>query len=142
VRDSIRELLLDLKRSVVQASPTEDSFAVHLKKLKAECDSSLEKAWLDFLVANGFNLPTSAQKFFEPAQTRPDFQFEQHKVMVYIDGPIHDFPDRQLRDSHKTTMLDDMDYTVLRFHHQDDWLSVTSKFPHVFGVGKPSSKST
>ena len=142
VRDSIRELLLDLKRSVVQASPTEDSFAVHLKKLKAKCDSSLEKAWLDFLVANGFNLPTSAQKFFEPAQTRPDFQFEQHKVMVYIDGPIHDYPDRQLRDSHKTTLLDDMDYTVLRFHHQDDWLSVTSKFPHVFGVGKPSSKST
>jgi ATP-dependent helicase YprA (DUF1998 family)/very-short-patch-repair endonuclease len=142
VRDSIRELLLDLKRSVVQASPTEDSFAVHLKKLKAKCDSNLEKAWLDFLVANGFNLPTSAQKYFDAAQTRPDFQFEHHKVMVYIDGPIHDFPDRQLRDSDKVTLLDDMDYTVLRFHHQDDWLSVTSKFPHVFGVGKSSSKST
>jgi hypothetical protein len=59
--------------------------------------------------------------------------------MVYVDGPVHDFPDRQLRDSEKTTLLDDMDYTVLRFHHQDDWLSVTKRFPHVFGAGKSAT---
>ena len=59
--------------------------------------------------------------------------------MVYVDGPVHDFPDRQLRDSAKTTLLDDMDYTVLRFHHQDDWLSVTKRFPHVFGAGKSAT---
>jgi very-short-patch-repair endonuclease len=138
-RDAIRDLLLALKRSVVQSSPTQDSFAVHLTKLKSKCDSNLERAWLDFLVANGLNLPTSSQKYFEPAQTRPDFQFEHHKVMVYVDGPVHDFPDRQLRDSEKTTLLDDMDYTVLRFHHQDDWLSLTKRFPHVFGAGKSAT---
>jgi very-short-patch-repair endonuclease len=138
-RDSIRDLLLDLKRSVVRSSPTQDSFAVHLDKLKAKCDSNLEKTWLDFLVANGLNLPTSSQKYFEPAQTRPDFQFEHHKVMVYVDGPVHEFPDRQLRDREKTTLLDDMDYTVLRFDLQNDWLSVTKRFPHVFGAGKSAT---
>lgn len=141
-RDSIRDMLLELKRSVVQSSPTEDSFAVHLDKLKATCDTKLEKDWLDFLVANGLNLPTSAQRYFEPAQTRPDFQFEHHKVMVYVDGPVHDFPDRQKRDEEKRTLLDDMDYTVLRFHHQEDWLKITAKFPHVFGTAKSIAKAT
>jgi very-short-patch-repair endonuclease len=137
VRHSIRELLLDLKSSTVIYSPSQDTFAVHLEKLKEKCDSNLEKDWLDFLVANGLNLPTSAQKYFERAQTRPDFQFEQHKLMIYVDGPIHDFPDRQNRDAEKTALLDDLDYTVIRFNHKDDWLARTASFPHVFGVGKP-----
>jgi len=140
-REQLKDFLLKMKDSTVIYSPSGDTFAVHLEKLKQKCDSSLEIAWLDFLVSYGFNLPTSSQKYFERAQTRPDFQFEQHKVMVYIDGPIHDFPDRQRRDAEKTMLLDDMDYTVLRFSHQDSWLEITSQFPNVFGVRKPSFAS-
>ena len=49
-RDVIRDLLLALKRRVVQSWPTQDSFAVHLDKLKSKFESNLERAWLDFLV--------------------------------------------------------------------------------------------
>jgi len=59
-----------------------------------------------------------------------------------VDGPVHDFPDRQVRDKAKTTQLDDLDYTVLRFGHQDDWLLITQRFPHVFGSGKATRKAT
>ena len=140
-RESLRDLLLRLKNSTVVYSPSDDTFAVHLQKLIDKCDSSLEKAWLDFLVSNGFNLPTSAQKYFEPAQTRPDFQFEQHKVMIYVDGPIHDFPDRLRRDIEKTNLLDDLDFTVLRFSHQDDWFETVARFPNVFGTRKQPGTS-
>lgn len=140
-REQLKDFLLKMKDSTVVYSPNGDTFAVHLEKLKQKCDSSLEIAWLDFLVSNGLNLPTSAQKYFERGQTRPDFQFEQHKVMVYVDGPIHDFPDRVRRDTDKTLLLADLDYTVLRFNHQDNWLEIISQFPNVFGVGKLSAAS-
>ena len=32
------------------------------------------------------------------------------------------------------TKLENMGYEVVRFHHEDDWESIVTAHPHVFGV--------
>jgi len=135
-RHSIRDFLLRLRSSTVVSSPVQLSRADHLAGLLQRCDSNLEKKWLGFLDANGLNIPTSAQKSLDG--TKPDFLFEgNHNVAIYIDGPPHDFPDRQNRDAELTAELEDRGWTVVRFHHEDDWVVKVSKFPMVFGKIAP-----
>lgn len=133
-RQSIKPLLLELLDSKVSASPSPKPLAEHLESLKALCDSQLEKTWLDYLATRGLKLPTAAQKHYPQCGTRPDFVYEQHHTAIYIDGPPHDFPDRQKRDQEASDRMEELGLTVLRFHHQDDWSVLIAKFPNVFGT--------
>ncbi|MCE5254123.1 MAG: DEAD/DEAH box helicase [Actinomycetia bacterium] len=132
-RQSIRELLLRLRDSAVEASPTTLTRAEHLQILMNQAGSNLERRWLQMLEEQNLHLPSHAQKLIEVCGTRPDFLYETEQVAVYIDGPPHDFPERQERDAAQTAAMEDYGYTVVRFHHQDDWLGVIDKFPYVFG---------
>lgn len=135
-RHAIRQLLLDLKGSEVSSSPAARSLASHLQWLKGQCDSELEKSWLDYLAARNLKLPTSAQKFYEQCGTRPDFVYDKQHTAIYVDGPPHDFPDRQQRDNAKTAAMEDYGITVLRFHHADDWDETIAKHPNIFGISR------
>lgn len=130
-RKRIRDILVKLAGSTLIASPTDRTLTEHIDILKQQCDSELERSWLDFLVDRGCNLPVSAQKHFPQCRTRSDFYYDQ--VAIYIDGPPHDFPERQLRDQQQAEALDDAGITVLRFHHQDDWNAIIDSYPNVFG---------
>jgi len=44
----------------------------------------------------------------ERAGTRPDFLYAEHHAAVYVDGPIHDYPDRQGRDGVTQERLEDL----------------------------------
>jgi very-short-patch-repair endonuclease len=98
-------------------------------------DSGLEKQWLQFLEQNNLRLPTSAQKFFPECQTRPDFYYEDEnaKVAIYVDGPPHDYPERQQRDQAQGDCMMNAGYLVIRFKHTDDWQNVIAEFPSVYG---------
>ena len=135
-RHLIRQYMVELRGSIVVPSPAARSLSSHLKWLKEQCDSDLEKSWLDYLVERGLKLPTSAQKFYEQCSTRPDFVYDKHHTVIYIDGPPHDYPDRQKRDAEKTAEMEDYGITVLRFHHQDDWSDAIANHPNVFGVAR------
>lgn len=135
-RQRIRDALLDLRGASVKASPGIKSFAAHLASLKSQCDSQLEKEWLDYLAARHLRLPTTAQKFYEECSTRPDFVYEKQHTAIYIDGPPHDFPDRQQRDQEKTAAMDDFGITVLRFHHEAAWDEIIADHPNIFGVAR------
>jgi very-short-patch-repair endonuclease len=50
-----------------------------------------------------------------------------------VDGPPHDFPERQARDKQTTRKLDDLGWIVIRFHHQADWERLFAGYPGVFG---------
>ena len=54
-------------------------------------------------------------------------------MAVYIDGPPHDFPERQQRDAEVTAAMEDYGYTVIRFSHTDDWPMIISTYPYIFG---------
>jgi hypothetical protein len=91
---------------------------------------------LDYLAARGLKLPTTAQKYYQQCGTRPDFVYEKQHTAIYVDGPPHDFPDRQKRDQEKTAAMEDLGITVLRFHHQDDWDAKIAAHPNIFGVAR------
>ena len=135
-RALVKDWFFSLRDTSLEAAPGVEGRSAHLKKLLAECGSELEKQWLAFIDEKGCNLPTDAQYFIESCKTRPDFYYSEHKFAVYIDGPIHDFPDRAARDKVQENDLEAAGYWVVRFVHSEDWMSLIKKYPAVFGGGK------
>jgi very-short-patch-repair endonuclease len=93
----------------------------------------LEREWLEFLDQRNLNLPSHAQKLIESCSTRPDFVYEKDCVAIYVDGPHHEYPERQKRDVAQSECLDDIGYSVVRFGLLDDWEQITRKYPSFFG---------
>jgi very-short-patch-repair endonuclease len=136
-RHLIRDLLISLRDTSVIASPVEKPRAQHLEELKRLCDSGLERDFLDFLEAHALRLPTRAQHLYEKYKTRPDFSYTgDNPAIVYVDGPPHDYPHRQERDKEQTAALQAQGFTVVRFHHRDNWMEISSKHPSIFGEPK------
>lgn len=134
----IRDLLVHLKDAVVHVSAAPRSRQEHLQRLLQLVDSSLEKEWLTFLESHHFNLPSQGQKLLAECNTRPDFWYDlnQRRTAIYIDGPVHRFPDRQKRDLQQQECLEDMGIRIIRFGHNDNWLSIVKNYPDIFGSGK------
>jgi len=133
----VKDLLLSLIRAEVKASPAPVPRAEHLANLKKQCDSNLERQWLDFLEARKLRLPYKAQVLVNECSTKPDFLYDgAGSVAIYVDGPVHDFPDRHKRDVSQTDAMEDRGYLVIRFSHSDDWDSIFEKYPGVFGIKK------
>ena len=139
-RHTIKETLLALTRCKVLASPTTCTFAEHLEALKQQAGSDLERQWLDYLARRGLHLPSDAQKFITKVGTRPDFLYDKQRVAIYVDGPPHDFPDRQQRDQAITTKMEDAGFVVIRFAHTADWDPIIAEHPNLFG--KPQAIQT
>jgi len=132
-RQAICDLLLALKDCTVQASPTPESRAEHLRRLKALCESDLERAWLDFLEDHNLRLPDASQPLLEMCHTRPDFLYTEARMAIYIDGPDHDQPDVKAKDAQITDCLMDEGYTVLRFgYRQETWSEICTQHGYVF----------
>jgi ATP-dependent helicase YprA (DUF1998 family)/very-short-patch-repair endonuclease len=133
-RQKIRELLLELASAQVVSAPAELPRAEQLEQLVRLTGSELETRWLRWVNELELRLPTRGQVFVETCRTRPDFLYDNHQVAIYIDGPPHDYPEREARDRTQTDCMEDHGYTVVRFAHDDDWLAVAQRYPHVFGT--------
>jgi superfamily II DNA/RNA helicase/very-short-patch-repair endonuclease/ribosomal protein L37AE/L43A len=136
-RHLLREFLLRLARAKTAASPKPVARNAHLDALIARCESALERSFLQFLEQHRLRLPSHAQRRVDAAKVRPDFLYEREQAVVYVDGPVHDFPDRQQRDAAQQEQLDALGVTVVRFHHEADWLAVVARYPDLFGVASP-----
>ena len=134
----LKDYLRALAGGTVVASPGPLARADHLERLKRASESGLEKKWLDFLEKNALRLPTHAQILIRECGTRPDFLYADggNQGAVYVEGPPHDFPDRQKRDEEITPRLEDNGYLVIRFRHDDEWSGIVAKYPSIFGVMK------
>lgn len=140
----IKDLLMELARGTTDLSPTPMSRGEHLSALIKNCDSELEREWLDFINHHSLRLPTHSQELIAACNTRPDFLYREKdkQVAIYIDGSPHDFPERQTRDKIQTDQLEDYGFLVLRFHHTDDWEATIRKYPGIFGELKPEIEET
>jgi very-short-patch-repair endonuclease len=136
-RHRVKEILLGLTRCTVTASPTASTFAEHLESLKSHTGSELERCWLDHLAHRGLHLPSDAQRLIARVGTRPDFFYERQQVAIYVDGPIHDYLDRQHRDVEATCRMEDAGYIVVRFGHRDDWDAILAAHSGIFGRPQP-----
>lgn len=132
-RQSIKDNLLALASAQVHASPTVLPRAEQLKRLKNLTQSDLENKWLDYIEQNNLDLPSKAQPFIEKCKTRPDFLYPNHNTAIYVDGPVHEYPERHDRDQQQTDCMEDLGYTVIRFGHQEDWGAKIAKYPNIFG---------
>jgi ATP-dependent helicase YprA (DUF1998 family)/very-short-patch-repair endonuclease len=122
-RHLVTDFLLELEGSATTLQP--DTIL--------RTQSPLEEAFLEFLRDRGLRLPTDSQRLIEAAGTTPDFLYDDEHVAVYIDGPVHDFPDRHERDVTANNALRDLGYTVIRFGHSENWDSIAADYPDVFG---------
>lgn len=134
-RFAIREHLLALANATTRASSGPEPRATALQRLLDACDSDLERDFLRLLEQRNLRLPTHAQRRPRDLPVRPDFLYETSglTVAVYVDGPHHDFADRHARDRDQERLLDDHGYTVVRFHHRDDWNDILDRHAWVFG---------
>lgn len=132
----IKDYLMQLAKAKVIPSPVAKAPEVHFEDLLKLADTELEKKWLSFIRNNGYNLPTNAQKMIPECHTRPDFLYADQSTAIYIDGPVHDFPERQQRDTVQTECMENHGYMIVRFRHDDEWQQVIKQFPSVFGKGK------
>lgn len=135
-RKAIKDYLLELTNSEVEVSPVEKPRAEHLEQLMRQADSGLEKKWLRYLEENNYRLPSKAQALIRKCSTRPDFIYEDYQAAIYIDGPPHDYPERQQRDNEQQESMEDYGYTVIRFRYDKDWGTIINEYPHIFGSHK------
>lgn len=132
-RKSIRDILIQWTYSAVSVSPTEKPRNEHLTGLMNLAQSDLERKWLVYIEEHDYRLPSKAQAYIEACKTCPDFYYEDHQTAIYVDGPYHDFSDRQKRDADQTECMEDHSYTVIRFGYEDNWEDIISKYPYIFG---------
>jgi very-short-patch-repair endonuclease len=132
-RHGVLWLLEALRDGDVRLSPTSASRADHLAMLKRMCDSQLEERWLDFIEGHGLRLPSASQVLIASCGTRPDFIYADQNAAVYVDGPPHDFPERQHRDREQEEALEDAGFTVVRFDLHEHWDDVVAAHRFVFG---------
>jgi very-short-patch-repair endonuclease len=134
-RHLARDLLLRFSQAHLSAAPVAETRTTHLGRLLHQAESELERQWLRMLDERSYRLPSHAQYRVPECGTRPDFYYEQGAA-IYIDGPHHDYPDRQARDvAQAACMEDEYGIVVIRFGHQDDWQQIIARYPSIFGSG-------
>lgn len=136
-RALIRDYLIALAGSSAAASPSSSSRGEHLEELMNLSQSDLERRWLTTVHDGNFRLPDSAQRLVVGVGSRPDFIYDDARVVVYVDGPHHKYPERQARDHAFDDRLTLAGWTVLRFtaDETDGWLGQIHDNPSTFGAG-------
>lgn len=132
-RMQLREVLLQLAGSRVDASPTGNPRGEHVRRLKTQCGSDLERKWLDFIDALNLRLPDESQKTFASAESRVDFYYRDQHAVVFIDGSYHDSPQARAKDQATDERLWDLGLEVVHFHHSADWRAICAAHTHIFG---------
>jgi very-short-patch-repair endonuclease len=134
-RQLVISLLQEWRHAVVHSAQGDRTPDEERDALTLEADSELERAFIAYLDERGLRKPSRAGVLIADAGTRPDFLYDEDNVAVYVDGPPHEYPDRQRRDAEITVRLKDLGWTVIRFGHRDDWAQIVDSFKWVFGEG-------
>ena len=128
--------LLDRKLAVpILKRLTTATLDIPAHQQQLETTTTLEDDFVAHLEASGYRLPDEGQKYFEAARTRPDFVYHDDCVVIYVDGPHHDYPDRAKRDREQETAIRDLGYRTIRFGYRDDWNRIIAEHRDVFGSG-------
>lgn len=134
-RQLVKHLLQTWAASLVTEPVGKVSRADHVAALSNQAGSELERNFLRFLDKGGYRLPSRAQVLVTDAGTRPDFVYDDEWLAVYVDGPPHDYPDRQQRDADKNTAMTGLGWSVKHLRYDDEWTRIVAERPDVFGGG-------
>ena len=133
----VGDLLLALSTSRTATGSGGRSPGAAVTFLDAFADSSLERQFVDWLVAHGFRLPDRAQVSVDAATARPDFVYDlpAGATAVFVDGPDHNLEPQAERDAAAEDRLVDLGVHVIRARYDDDWFAIARAHPGVFGQG-------
>lgn len=112
----------------------------HKQQLQRGAGSTLEQAWLQYVVDHGLRLPDRVQHLIPAAQTRADFYYDDMQVAIYIDGPHHQNPAQQQHDQRINHQLEALGILVVRFGQDPaTWPAIFAQHADLFGTGTPST---
>lgn len=132
--DKVKKLLAQMVTATLQEARSTADGSDHMDVLRRESASSLEQAWLDFLVRHHLRKPDAAQVYIEAHKTRPDFVYREASALIYVDGPHHDKTGQRAFDDSLTRELEDHGFTVIRFpKEQNTWPDIVRQYPDIFG---------
>jgi ATP-dependent helicase YprA (DUF1998 family)/very-short-patch-repair endonuclease len=132
-RFCLREILTPWLTATVRTSPAPMPREDQCRRLLNLCQSDLEKRWVSMVDRTGLRLPSEAQQLIEECGVRPDFLYREQGAAVFVDGPHHDAAEQQRVDAKQQDALEDYGFTVIRFHHAEDWEVVVRRYPSLFG---------
>jgi len=125
---------MDLAQATVSSSPGPKPREKHLDDLLKLAGDKLERDWLEFLEARGLKLPSHAQHSIPECHTQPDFFYENHGALIYIDGHVHTHSDVQAKDATQEACLANAGYLVIRFSSDvSKWAGIISNHQSIFG---------
>ena len=131
-RHVIRDLLLRLAEANTVPAFDEEPRGDKAQALRAQCESELQRAFIDLLVQHEFALPENVGQPVPPATVRPDFAFhaDGSSLAVFVEEAVP--PDSDEVEE----MFNDIGWTVLRLHPGEDWLARMREHSYVFGDGR------
>ncbi|MDP2847367.1 MAG: DEAD/DEAH box helicase [Humidesulfovibrio sp.] len=133
-RQLVKDFLMDLAQATVSSSPGPKPREKHLDDLLKLAGVKLERDWLEFLEARGLKLPSHAQHSISECHTQPDFFYENHGAVIYIDGHVHTHSDVQAKDATQEACLANAGYLVIRFSGDvSKWAGIISNHQSIFG---------
>jgi very-short-patch-repair endonuclease len=135
-RKLVKDLLMTLAGSKTEASSTGISRADQLDEMMRQCDTELERKWLQLVHDTNRALPTDAQYQFNDYYTRPDFYYANKKIAIYIDGPVHEQDAVAEKDGGVEARLFSAGIISIRFPHDEDWEAKLAQYPDIFGSGE------
>ncbi|MBX5492708.1 MAG: DUF1998 domain-containing protein, partial [Chloroflexi bacterium] len=133
-RHLARPVLLALTQTTGRVGAGGRPRAAQYERLAGLCQTRLERRFLEYLHERGYRLPDEAQYAIEEA--RPDFFYVQDQAAVFVDGPVHDYPDLRARDATVRQRLERLGITVIAVPADETaWPAVIRQYPWVFGEG-------
>ncbi len=135
-RQAIQPLLLRLTEVTASTGSGFLSREQLRDELLAQCSSELERRFIQFLYDGGYRLPDRAQPLLKEYGTRPDFFYSEAMAWVYVDGPVHQYPERAQRDAEITARLKRDGEAVIRAGGEETWPATVAAYPWVFGPGE------
>ena len=132
-RQAALPTLLDLARASGQAGAGGVTRNEQYVRLLGLCDSDLERRFLTHLYKHGYRLPDDAQRALDHA--RPDFFYMDTQACIYVDGPLHQYPERIARDTMVRDRLERTGFLVVRVESDETWPAAMEEWGVVFGEG-------
>ena len=129
----IRPFLLTLVKSKVErysAGRTRDNQYRWLLE-RIDPRSSLEREVLDLMYRKGYRLPDGAQISIPEPRCLVDFFYEPN-VLVFCDGPAHDFETKRREDEALRLELVAQGYRVIVLRYDEDLETQFRRYPEVF----------
>lgn len=129
-RHAVRDLLLDLALATTTAATAEQSHGDQAEQLRAQCDSELERDFIDLLISHEFALPNGVRETIAGITAHFVFQGADAGLAVFVEsGPRGDAG--EVEDA-----LMNAGYSALWLHPGEDWLTQVRRHSYVFGEGR------